>query len=89
MATATAISPSTVLAIEKKEMIRALHAEHALCDRFIAFMLARKIRLEEELVDQLSLIQAKEGWPVGYCCSLVMASRASLKDSSPTYRKAC
>jgi CRP/FNR family cyclic AMP-dependent transcriptional regulator len=52
-ATAAAIAPSSVLAIEKQEMIRALHAEHALSDRFISHMLARNIRLEEDLVDQL------------------------------------
>jgi len=52
-ATAAAIAPSTVLAIEKEEMIRVLHAEHALSDRFISHMLARKMRLEEDLVDQL------------------------------------
>jgi CRP/FNR family cyclic AMP-dependent transcriptional regulator len=34
-------------------MIRVLHAEHAFSDRFVAYMLARKIRLEQDLVDQL------------------------------------
>jgi CRP/FNR family transcriptional regulator, cyclic AMP receptor protein len=53
MGTATAIAPSTVLVIEKSEMIRALHKEHELSDRFIAYMLARNIRVEEDLVDQL------------------------------------
>jgi len=53
MGTATAITPSTVLLIEKKEMFRVLHEEHALSDRFIRFMLARNIRIEEDLVDQL------------------------------------
>jgi CRP/FNR family cyclic AMP-dependent transcriptional regulator len=53
MATATAITPSRLLAIEKVEMIRALHAEHALSDRFISYMLTRNIRLQEDLVDQL------------------------------------
>jgi CRP/FNR family cyclic AMP-dependent transcriptional regulator len=53
MGTATAITPSTVLLIEKKEMFRVLHEEHALSDRFIKFMLARNIRIEEDLVDQL------------------------------------
>jgi CRP/FNR family transcriptional regulator, cyclic AMP receptor protein len=53
MATATAITPSRLLAIEKEEMIRALHAEHALSDRFISYMLTRNIRLQEDLVDQL------------------------------------
>jgi CRP-like cAMP-binding protein len=52
-ATAAAIAPSTVLAIKKEEMIRVLHAEHALSDSFISHMLARNIRLEEDLVDQL------------------------------------
>lgn len=50
---ATAIAPTTALVIEKKEMIRALHQEHELSDRFIAFMLSRNIRIEEDLVDQL------------------------------------
>ena len=53
MATATAITPTTALAIEKNEMVRVLHEEHAFSDRFIAYMLARNIRVEEDLVDQL------------------------------------
>jgi CRP/FNR family transcriptional regulator, cyclic AMP receptor protein len=51
--TATAIAATTVLVIEKKEMIRVLHAEHAFSDRFISYMLSRNIRIEEDLVDQL------------------------------------
>jgi CRP-like cAMP-binding protein len=53
MGTATAIAPTTLLVIEKKEMIRVLHAEHAFSDRFIAYMLARNVRVEEDLIDQL------------------------------------
>jgi len=53
MGTATAIVPTTVLVIEKDEMIRVLHAEHELSDRFITHMLARNIRVEADLVDQL------------------------------------
>src|SRR5271170_5261363 len=53
MATATAIAPTTVLVIEKNEMIRVLHGEHEFSDRFIAHMLARNIRVEADLVDQL------------------------------------
>jgi CRP/FNR family transcriptional regulator, cyclic AMP receptor protein len=52
-ATATAITPATVLVIEKKEMVRVLHAEHTFSDRFIKYMLSRNIRVEEDLVDQL------------------------------------
>jgi CRP/FNR family cyclic AMP-dependent transcriptional regulator len=51
--TATSITPSTVLVIEKIEMFKVLHEEHGLSDRFIRFMLARNIRIEEDLVDQL------------------------------------
>ena len=51
--TATAITPSTVLVIEKNQMIKVLREQHALSDRFIKFMLARNIRIEEDLVDQL------------------------------------
>jgi CRP/FNR family cyclic AMP-dependent transcriptional regulator len=53
MGTATAITPATLLVIEKQEMIRVLHSEHAFSDRFVAYMLARNIRIEQDLVDQL------------------------------------
>jgi CRP/FNR family transcriptional regulator, cyclic AMP receptor protein len=51
--TATAITPTTALVIEKKEMIRVLHSEHAFSDRFITYILSRNVRIEEDLVDQL------------------------------------
>ena len=53
LGTAAAITPTTALVIEKKEMIRVLHTEHALSDRFISYMLVRNIRIEEDLADQL------------------------------------
>jgi CRP/FNR family cyclic AMP-dependent transcriptional regulator len=53
LATATAMAASRVLVVPKRQMIRLLHQQHALSDRFIAHMLARNIRLEEDLVDQL------------------------------------
>jgi CRP/FNR family transcriptional regulator, cyclic AMP receptor protein len=53
MATATAIASTTVLVIEKSEMIRVLHSEHTFSDRFIAYVLSRNIRVEEDLIDQL------------------------------------
>jgi CRP/FNR family transcriptional regulator, cyclic AMP receptor protein len=53
MGTATAIVPTTVLVIGKDEMMRVLHAEHELSDRFVAYMLARNIRVEADLIDQL------------------------------------
>src|SRR5260370_13049771 len=53
MGTATAIVPTTILVIEKHEMMRVLHAEHALSDRFMAYILSRNIRVEEDLIDQL------------------------------------
>jgi CRP/FNR family transcriptional regulator, cyclic AMP receptor protein len=53
MATATTIAPTTVLVIEKNEMIRVLHEEHEFSDLFIGYMLARNARVEEDLIDQL------------------------------------
>lgn len=53
MGTATAVMPTTVLMIGKGEMIRALHAEPALSDRFIKYILSRNIRVEADLIDQL------------------------------------
>ena len=53
MATATAIAPSTILAVEKSEMVRQLHAAPPFADRFLRHMLTRNIRIEEDLVDQL------------------------------------
>ena len=53
MGSATSTALSTVLVIEKDEMIRVLHSEHEFSDRFIAYMLSRNIRVEEDLVDQL------------------------------------
>ena len=53
MATATTVAPTAMLFIEKDEMIRALHVEHAFSDRFITYIVTRNIRIEEDLVDQL------------------------------------
>jgi len=50
---ATAIAPSTILLVSKRAMIGLLHKERAMSDRFIAHMLARNIRIEEDLIDQL------------------------------------
>ncbi len=53
MGTARAITPTTLLVIEKDEMLRVLHEEHELSDHFIAYMLAHNTRVEEDLIDQL------------------------------------
>ena len=53
LATATAMTASRILVIPKRQMIRGLHQQHALSDRFITHMLVRTMRLEEDLVDQL------------------------------------
>jgi CRP-like cAMP-binding protein len=50
---ATAITPSTVLVIKKQEMMKVLHKQHALSDLFIAHMLSRNARIEQDLIDQL------------------------------------
>ena len=53
MGSATALTDSELLQIDKKAMMLALHREHTLSDLFVAYLLARNIRYEEDLVDQL------------------------------------
>ena len=53
MATAMALSASTVLVVEKPQMLEMLHTQPSLADRFLSHMLARNIRIEEDLVDHL------------------------------------
>ena len=53
MATATAVEDSTLVRIEKTAMIRVLHDEPAFSELFLAYLLARNIRIQEDLVDQL------------------------------------
>ena len=53
MGSASATTDSTILLVDKDQMVRLLHKQHAMSDRFIAHMLARNIRIEQDLVDQL------------------------------------
>ena len=53
MGSATAITPSRIILIGMEEMVKLLHMRNAMSDRFIAHMLARNIRIEEDLIDQL------------------------------------
>src|SRR5579864_5336669 len=53
MGSATAMTDCAVLRIEKKAMLKALHREHTFSDLFVAYLLARNIRYEEDLVDQM------------------------------------
>ena len=63
MATAKAVTPSTLLVIDKKEMFRVLHAEHALADRFITYMCCSAISAPKRtLIDQL-FNSSENVWP--------------------------
>jgi len=53
VATATAMAPSFILRIEKKEMLRVLHEERKFSDFFVPYVLSRNMRIQEDLVDQL------------------------------------
>jgi len=53
MATATAISSSSIVRLEKEAMIRVLHEEPAFSEMFLSYVLSRNMRIEEDLVDQL------------------------------------
>ena len=53
VSSASAITPCALLKIERKAMMRALHQEHSFSDMFVAHLLARNARVQEDLVDQL------------------------------------
>jgi CRP/FNR family cyclic AMP-dependent transcriptional regulator len=53
MGSATAITPSVIRLVAKAKMVRLLHKQHTMSDRFISHMLSRNIRIEEDLIDQL------------------------------------
>jgi CRP/FNR family cyclic AMP-dependent transcriptional regulator len=53
MGTATAITPTTLLAIDKSELLEMLHTQDKLSDSFVAYILSHKNRVEEALIDQL------------------------------------
>jgi CRP/FNR family transcriptional regulator, cyclic AMP receptor protein len=53
MATATAITACTAHKVEREEMIRVMHEEHSFSDLFLSFLLARSMRIQADLVDQL------------------------------------
>ena len=53
MGSASAVEPTTVMCIDKKQLSALLHQEHPLSDRFIRHMLARNIRIEQDLIDHL------------------------------------
>jgi CRP-like cAMP-binding protein len=53
MATAVAITPCTALKISRAEMLRVMHEEHAFSDMFLSFLVARSMRIQADLVDQL------------------------------------
>jgi CRP/FNR family transcriptional regulator, cyclic AMP receptor protein len=53
MATASAMAPSTIVVVQRQDMVRQLHAQPDFADRFLSHMLARNIRIEEDLIDQL------------------------------------
>jgi CRP/FNR family cyclic AMP-dependent transcriptional regulator len=53
LCSATAMSDCSVMKINKKSMVEVLHREHSFSDMFVAYLLTRNIRYEEDLVDQL------------------------------------
>lgn len=78
MGTATAVVPTKVLRIQKREMIRTLHQEPAFADRFLAHMLVRNIRIEEDLVDQLFNSSEKR-----LARTLLLLARYGKEDTTP------
>ncbi len=79
LATATAVMPTSVLVIGLQEMKRVLHEEHTFSDRFIAYMLERNTKVEEDLVDQLFNNSEKR-----LARTLLLLARYGKEGESPT-----
>jgi CRP-like cAMP-binding protein len=97
MATASAMTASTIVIVEKPEMVRQLHAQPAFADRFLTHMLTRNIRIEEDLIDQLFnssekrlartlLLLARYGEPEGSHRALPRVSQETLAEMVGTTR---
>jgi CRP/FNR family transcriptional regulator, cyclic AMP receptor protein len=82
IATATAAAPSSVLVIAKDAMAGLIHTESAFAERFIAFMVARNIRIEADLVDQLFNSSEKR-----LARALLLLARYGKGDPMPTLPK--
>jgi CRP/FNR family cyclic AMP-dependent transcriptional regulator len=96
-ATAIALGPTSILMIGKDEMIRLLHENHEFSDRFIAYILARNIRVEEDLIDQLFnssekrlartlLLLARTGLPTRQHGTIPTPSQETLAETIGTTR---
>lgn len=97
MVTASAMGASTIIIVEKPEMVRQLHATPAFADRFLTHMLTRNIRIEEDLIDQLFnssekrlartlLLLARYGEPDGAHRALPRVSQETLAEMVGTTR---
>jgi CRP-like cAMP-binding protein len=78
MATAVAVNASTVAVIEKSHMIEMLHQQPQLNEQFVTHMLARNIRIEEDLIDQLFNSAEKR-----LARTLLLLARYGSADGSP------
>jgi CRP/FNR family cyclic AMP-dependent transcriptional regulator len=76
IAAATAISDCSIVRIEKAAMIRVLHDERAFSEMFLAYVLSRNMRIEEDLVDQL-FNSSEKRLARGFCCWPTSAKRAN------------
>jgi CRP/FNR family cyclic AMP-dependent transcriptional regulator len=79
---ASAIAPSVLLKIDRKEMIRALHQEHSFSDIFVSHLLARNARVQEDLVDQLFNSSEKAPGPDPFAVSAIREGTGAGKGDS-------
>jgi CRP/FNR family cyclic AMP-dependent transcriptional regulator len=75
---ATAITPTTVLVIKRDQMMKVLHEQHAMSDRFIAYMLSKNVRTEQDLIDQLFNSSEKR-----LARALLLLARYGMQDDEP------
>ena len=80
IASATAMSNSIIVRIEKETMVRVLHQEPTLSEMFMAFLLSRNVQFEADLVDQL--FNSSEKRLARYSCCLPISARKGSSNRS-------
>jgi len=88
VATAVAMTECKIMKLDKSEVIRVVHDEPAFSEMFIAHLLARTVRVEADLVDQLS-IPARSDWRGLFSCWLILARKADPSRSPRKSAKRC
>ena len=87
MGTANAVMPTALLRVPKRDMIRMLHEHPEFSDRFLAHMLTRNIRIEEDLIDRLLQFQREAACPYAAAPRPIREGRDAARPAEAFHRR--